>query len=167
VVVARIIGQPGEVVVEERLSVDVLADGPTFVGRVACSLDAVGSGIFFLDLALQDSDGHITAGQRLCFSAAADLAPLAQLPDTEFAVTMGATASLLTITNTGESPAVGVRIEDAAGTRLVPALLIEDAFFSLLPGESRTVELTWTEPLCSANGVVVSALNAPPVNAVP
>ncbi|BDZ44351.1 hypothetical protein GCM10025866_02600 [Naasia aerilata] len=164
-VVARVRGATGEILVEQRLSVDVAADGPTRLGSIVCPVDRLGGGMFFLDLELEDAGSGVRAAQRLCFSAALDLAPLAQLAETSLSV--DATAGSVAIANTGGTAAVGVRIADAADVRLLPALLVDDSAFTLFPGETRTVALTWTDPARSAAGVSVTALNAPEVLAVP
>lgn len=63
------------------------------------------------------------------------------------------------ITNEGASPALLVRIQalrKSSGDRILPAW-ISDSYFTLMPGESKTVEVTVTEADCRGESPVLKA----------
>jgi beta-mannosidase len=50
----------------------------------------------------------------------------------------------VTVTNTGPFAALNVRLDDSRDTESSGYVYFDDNYFSLIPGESRTIEARWS-----------------------
>lgn len=103
--------------------------------------------VFFLDLQLLDSGGVLLCSSRYVFSRTATLEPLFACPATTVSISssMREDEQFLTLTNDGETAAMFVWLEDARDLNAPGYVYFEDNYFCLLPNESRTVTITWTD----------------------
>ena len=97
--------------------------------------------VCFLDLQLLASDGTILSTNRYIFSRTANLAPLLACPPTRLSAS--SFGEDLMVTNCGETTAMFVWLEDSRDLSLSGYAYFDDNYFCLLPGESRTVKVTW------------------------
>lgn len=126
-VAGRFVGIDGAVVAE---SVD---------GELAAPLDALGTDVFVLDVAVA------AARNRYVMTRATDLSPLLDLPPAD--VELERRDDELLLRHVGGPAALGLVIEDARPDDAPGWLLLEDNVIDLLPGEERAVGLSGGGPL--------------------
>lgn len=161
---ARLLRADGQVARSWRRVVTVAGDAATALLAIAYPREALGGGVFFLDLALADPTGTGLAQARYPFSATADLAPLFALPPTTLDARIAAAGEHRTITvrNTGEWPILQVRLADGRAVHQAGYARFADNHFCLLPGEEREVTVVWEGVAPATRRVSVSAWNAAP-----
>ncbi|MGB8984676.1 MAG: sugar-binding domain-containing protein [Anaerolineales bacterium] len=138
----RLVGIDGKVHAErtETVSFDVNCSAKLAIFQKP--LADIPEEVFFLDLQLLGPDGML-AHNRYAFSRAANLSPMLACPPTRLSVS--ASGESLALTNDGETAAMFVWLEDARNVRAPGYVYFDDNYFCLLPGESRTVKVTWTD----------------------
>ncbi len=123
--------------------------------------------IFFLDLCLSAADGAALATNRYVFTRTENLAALmAPQPQTTLEVTITG-ADAYSITNTGAHTAFFVwltacpepshrdaRLHGSSGWAI-----FDDNYFCLLPGERRTVTVTWQDAPEDARNLAIKGWN--------
>ncbi|HYF79469.1 MAG TPA: glycoside hydrolase family 2 TIM barrel-domain containing protein [Symbiobacteriaceae bacterium] len=135
--VVRVVGLSGRVYLSEERPAAVKPDGTTELGAVSLPLDGVEE-LFFLDLTLGG------AQNRYLFARTPDLAPMLAAPTTRLTIERDNDWTLI-IRNDGDSTALNVRLDD--GRPLAERegyVYVSDNYFSLLPGEARTVRVNFT-----------------------
>ncbi len=154
----RIVGASGKVLLKEQHTVDVAANGAGQIGRVTLPLAKIGEELFFLDLGIADSTGALVAENRYLFTTGKTLKPMLGAPATALEVVR--TNDGLRITNTGAYTALQVGLEDPRELlSRTGYLFVTDNYFSLLPGESRTVRADWTGAPEGERQVAISGWN--------
>lgn len=138
---ARVIAVDGRICGQWTGTVALPPDSATRLAAVELPLGEIDSDVFFLDLALTSKSGERLSGNRYCFSQGENLAPLLRVPPTTLVVELAGDA--LTIRNTGEHAALGVDVEDGRDVDAAGYAHFSDSHFSLLPGEGRTITVTW------------------------
>jgi beta-mannosidase len=142
---ARVAGASGAVYATISAPALVAADGPTRLGAISCPLERIADEVFFLDMRLLGAQGAVLAASRVCFSRAANLAPLLALPPTTLAVAAERAGDRweIDLTNTGPQAAMFVRVADGRDVREPGQAFVEANHFCLLPGESRALAVEW------------------------
>jgi beta-mannosidase len=142
---ARVVGAGGAVYERVAVPAIVAASGPTHLGVISCPLGRIADEVFFLDMRLASADGAALAASRVCFSRAANLAPLLALTSTTLAVAAERRADRwgVELANTGARAALFVRLADGRDVRAAGHALFEANHFCLLPGERRALTVEW------------------------
>lgn len=156
-----VIGVRGNVYFERTESVSFGANCAAKLTVLQESLDSIPEEAFFLDVQLLDSNGARLAHNRYVFSHTETLAPLLSCPSTTVSISSqeGETEQILTLTNTGETTAMFVWLEDARDLNDAGYSYFDDNYFCLLPEESRTVTVTWAHVPAGERRLEVSAWN--------
>jgi beta-mannosidase len=154
-------GIRGKIYVKRTESVAFGANCAAKLTALEESLDSIPEEVFFLDMQLLDSKSAGLARNRYVFSRTETLAPLLSCPLTSISVTSQEAESeqILTLTNTGETAAMCVWLEDARDLNASGYSYFDDNYFCLLPQESRTVTVTWANVPAGARMLEVSAWN--------
>jgi beta-mannosidase len=163
----RLIGASGRVYGEESSPAHVPGATASEVRALRWPLDQMEEDVFFLDLSLSSGAG---AEARYLFSRTPDLSAMWALGATELAVTHEQVGGewRVSIANTGNTAALPLWLEDArppdvSGARRSPGYLyFDDNYFTLLPGESRTLTLTWEAVPERARRVRLTGWNVAP-----
>jgi beta-mannosidase len=141
---ARVVAADGTVLAETSWPLDLPGGPAAAAGDVRVPVAGVPTDLFVLDLALTGPDGRSLSRNRYLFSRTADLAPLLDLAVAEVAAEVTADGDHWRVRLAHRSGPV------AAGLRLVddrPAAAagwaVSAAPVDLLPGETRTVPVTW------------------------
>lgn len=161
VVHARVISTDGVVRAEQILPCDVVEGAPVRLGDISCPLDVLGTDAFLLDLVMTDAAGAVLSIWRTPFSRTGDLAPLFDVPQTSLAVVAGDHGETVEIVNTGPHAAMHVRVSDDRAVRSEGQALFSASHFSLLPGESTTVDVGWRRVAPDQRRIAVAAGNTP------
>lgn len=142
---ARVVGASGAEYARETVAATIAANGPTHLGTLGCPLGRIAEGVFLLDMTLANHDGAPLAASRVCFSAAADLAPLLALAATELAVQTRREGDrwAVTLANCGAVAALFVRLADARDPRAPGFARFSANHTCLLPGEQHTITVIW------------------------
>jgi beta-mannosidase len=124
-------------------------------------LDRIREEVFFLDLRLLNADGDILSYNRYVFSRSANLAPLLTCRPAMLSISSstGESAHILTLTNTGETAAMFVWLEDARDLNALGYVYFDDNYFCLLPAESRTMTVAWKDVAAEERRLEVSGWN--------
>jgi beta-mannosidase len=143
----QLAGTDGMIYAERSETVSFGANCSVMLVAFQEPLDHVSKEIFFLDMQLLDSDGTLLARNRYVFSHTDTLAPLLTCPPTALSISsdVGESEQTLTVTNTGETAAMFVWLEDARDLKASGYAYFDDNYFCLLPAESRTVIVAWTD----------------------
>jgi beta-mannosidase len=157
----RILGAVGRIYAER---VDIISFGANCAAKLAVLhelLDSIPEDVFFLDIELCDQDSVRLARNRYAFSHSETLAPLFACTPTTISISSSAGASehILTITNTGETAALFVWLEDGRDLSASGYAYFDDNYFCLLPKESRTITVTWEDVPGSDQRLEVSGWN--------
>ncbi|HET6595286.1 MAG TPA: glycoside hydrolase family 2 TIM barrel-domain containing protein [Anaerolineales bacterium] len=143
----RLLGRNGKVYAERAEIVSFGANGAAKLLAFEESLATIPEEVFFLDLQLFHRDGAFLCHNRYVFSRTTNLAPLLACPLGSLRVSSSNEEDehILTLTNTGETTAMFVWIEDARDVNISGYVYFDDNYFCLLPEESRAVTVTWTD----------------------
>ncbi len=160
---ARLVGLSGTVYGEVTSTHTLAGDGATRLAALTGWTVPADEHGFFLDLTLTGADGRILAANRYLFGVGADLRPLLAAPPTRLGVEHQ--QGTVTIRNTGEVAALNVSIEDARPVRSAGYAYFEDNYLCLLPGEGRTLSVTWDGVPAGERKLEVTAWNAIPEGA--
>ena len=157
----RLVGMRGKIYAERTETASFGANGTAKLAVLQESLDHIPEEVFFLDIQLLDPDGTLLCDNRYVFSRSATLAPLLACPPTMLSVSSNVVGSeqLLTLTNTGETVAMFIWLEDARDLNDSGYAYFDDNYFCLLPGESRTVTVTWKDVPARERRLEVAAWN--------
>ena len=157
----RLLGTRGDVYAERTETVSVGANCAVKLAALQEPLPVIPEDAFFLDLQLLDADGVLLCQNRYAFSRTEALAPLLACPSTTLSISSQASESeqTVTLTDSGETAAMFVWLEDARDLTASGYAYFDDNYFCLLPGESRTVTVTWKDVPASERRVEVSAWN--------
>lgn len=162
---ARVVNARGEVATRQTADFGWGLEESDVSGRgaelltIEVPLADLDSDVFFLDLLLSDEGGQPLARNRYPFSKTENLAPLLALGETQLAVSgeQDRDEWMLVVENVGQVAALGVWLEAvdqaarvAAGSKsalpaTVDSVYYDDNYFTLLPGERRTVRVTWAD----------------------
>jgi beta-mannosidase len=128
---------------------------PLAVGELEGDLGALATDVFFLDLRAGD------AGNRYLMSRTADLAPLLALEPAQVRVDVehAAGTSRLELRHAGGPAAPALVLEDARPPGTPGWAVFEDNVIDLLPGEARTVQVTWREAGSESRAVLLGGWN--------
>jgi len=143
----RLLGMRGEVYAERT---EPISFEPNCAAKIAVLQEPLAHSpedSFFLDMQLLDSRGDLLCSSRYVFSHTATLQPLFACPPTTVSVSssMRENEQSVTLTNDGETAAMFVWLEDARDLNTPGYVYFEDNYFCLLPKESRTVTVIWTD----------------------
>ncbi len=157
----RLIGSGNRIYGERS---EIVSIGPNRAAKLAVlqePLENIPEEVFFLDLQLHKADGSILARNRYVFSRAATLAPLLASPATTFSVSssVGEEQDIVTLTNTGETAAMFLWLEDDREVNASGYAYFDDNYFCLLPGESQAVTVTWKDVSAEERRLEVSGWN--------
>jgi hypothetical protein len=157
----RLLGTRGDVYAERTETVSFGANCATKLSVLQESLTAIPEEVFFLDLQLLDSDGVLLCHNRYAFSRTETLAPLLACPSTTLSISSQASGNeqIVTLTDSGETAAMYLWLEDALDLDASGYAYFDDNYFCLLPGESRTVTVTWKDVPASKRRLVISGWN--------
>ena len=156
---ARLVGLSGAVYAEQEQPLTLRPNAITPGPVVRHALDGV-EDVFLLDLALH-TGGNEVVSRRTLFTRQPDLGAALHAPeaDTQFAVERDDATDTwrVTASNSGPTVALWVWLEDARSPDAPGYAQFDDNFFCLLPGEVRTVTVTWrgapqTERAIAASG---------------
>jgi hypothetical protein len=139
----RLTGLAGKVYVEEMTSVSFGANCAAKLAVLQEPLTNIPEQVFFLDLQLFGADNGLLAQNRYVFSHTANLAPLLAAPPTT--LSLSSSEQSVTLTNTGETTALFVWLEEARDLNALGYTCFDDNYFCLLPGESQTVRVIWKD----------------------
>ncbi|HYF91076.1 MAG TPA: glycoside hydrolase family 2 TIM barrel-domain containing protein [Symbiobacteriaceae bacterium] len=140
VLTARVVGLSGRCFWSLETGVAVAPDATTPLGKVDLPLDGVEE-VFFLDVALR-AGGE--AGNRYLFARTPTLAPMWAAPRTDLTVERDDHWNL-TIRNEGRAAALNIFLDDARDLAEAEGYVyFSENYFSLLPGESRSVKVNFT-----------------------
>src|SRR5687768_9973774 len=111
----RLVGIDGSIYTER---IETISFGDNRAAQLATleePLEHILEDVFFLDMQLLDSDGLQLAHNRYVFSRTTTLAPLLVCPQTRLSISShrDESAHILTLTNTGETAAMFVWVEDS------------------------------------------------------
>lgn len=134
------------------------ASGSARLADVAVPLTDVAFGLFVLELEFTDAAAS-TVRWRAVLSSGHDLAPLVRVPETELAAELVEDGSALLVCHAGTVVAPVVRVSDARPPDAAGWLLPSDDHVTLLPGESRRIELEWWGVPAGERRIAISGLN--------
>ncbi len=156
-----LLGTRGDVYAERTETVSFGANCAVKLAALQEPLPVIPEDVFFLDLQLLDSDGVLLCQNHYAFSRSETLAPLLACPSTTLSISSQASESeqTVTLTDSGETAAMFVWLEDARDLTASGYAYFDDNYFCILPGESRTVTVTWKDVPASERRVEVSAWN--------
>ncbi len=163
---ARLIGSNGDCYHADTLPACIPANSAAHLIGLRWSLDTVVEPVFFLDLAMRNSDGELISENRYAFSRTADFKPFLRLPQTKVTASLAPVedGSLrLTLSNTGSTVAFNAWIEDTNPVGSPHHPLFSDNYLTLLPGESRTVSVEWQHPMPEEQSLQITGWNFPPI----
>jgi beta-mannosidase len=163
----RLVGTRGNVYAERT---ELISFGLNCAAQVAVLqelLEHISEDVFFLDMQLLDSDGTHLAHNRYAFSRTETLAPLLACPASTLSVASSQftekgdvqSEHTLTLTNSGNTAVMFIWLEDARDLNASGYAYFEDNYFCLLPEESRTVTVTWTDVPAGERRLAISAWN--------
>jgi beta-mannosidase len=166
-----LVGVSGRTYAERAVAVSFSPNCAMRLATLQEPLAHISEDVFFLDLQLLGADGSRLAHNRYTFSSRTTLAPLlACAPNT---LSVSSTNSRekanhdseysLTLSNTGETAAMFVWLEDARDLNASGYAYFDDNYFCLLPEESRTVTVTWTDVPAAERQLEVSSWNTKPI----
>jgi beta-mannosidase len=123
---------------------------PLHLGTLAAPLEAVGTDVFFLDLAVYDDAGTARARNRYLCSRTADLAPLLDLPPARIEAVAehdeeSTGRGRIRLRHVGGPAAPGLILEDARPYDRPGWAVFGDNVIDLLPGEETAVDVVWRE----------------------
>jgi beta-mannosidase len=156
-----IYGQSGKQYVRMEEQVTVRPDASASYSRVVHPLGEIEEELFFLDLLLVNSQGERLSSNRYLFTKCGSLSPMIHMPEThlDVAVKEDGHRWLLTVTNTGESAAMFVRLDDERDVKVKGHAYFSVNHFSLLPQESRTVAVDWESVDRNERAIEIKAMN--------
>jgi len=168
---ARVVGLDGKLLAEKTVSIDAKAAGV--------------SDAFALDLAplmangavlvqLKAMEGSTVRSQNLYWQAKDDAGyrPLTAMKQTPLEITAASTSegdeagATVVLRNNSDTPALEAKLTvmNADGSQVLPAYF-SDNYVSLLPGESRTVTISWPRAKASKPSVTLRGWNVVPATA--
>lgn len=158
---ARVVGASGAVYQSISVPALIAADSPTRLATISCLLERVADEVFLLDIRLVGAGGVALAASRVCFSRAANLAPLLALGPTTLAITTERHDKHweIGIANTGEQAALFVRLADGREVRAGGHALFDANHFCLLPGEQRSVAVEWRGVALAERRITIGGWN--------
>ncbi|MFF0792624.1 glycoside hydrolase family 2 protein [Streptomyces spiralis] len=151
-VVARIVDVHGTEAARHSRPLDPAASEepgrPLHLGTLSAPLEAVGTDVFFLDLALYDTAGTAVAGNRYVCSRTCDLAPLLDLPPARIEAVAephedGTGRGRIRLRHVDGPAAPGLVLEDARPYGRPGWAVFGDNVIDLLPGEETVVDVEW------------------------
>jgi beta-mannosidase len=157
----RLIGTGGRISAERIETVCFSSNRAAKLTIMQAPLDHISEEVFFLDLLLLDSNGATLGHNRYTFSRTETLAPLLACPPTTLSISSQGRESehTLTVTNTGETTAMFVWLEDARDLNVSGYTYFDENYFCLFPGESRTVTVIWTDVPTKEQQLQISSWN--------
>jgi beta-mannosidase len=160
----RLLGTDSSIHAERAEVVSSGANGSARLTSIQESLTAIPGDIFFLDLQLFGQDGALLCHNRYVFSRTTSLAPLlSQTPVTLQISSSGEeNQSRLTLRNPGKTAAMFIWLEDARDLNAPGYAYFDDNYFCLLPEESRTLGVTWTDVPPEERKLEISGWNIEP-----
>ena len=168
---ARVVGLDGKLLAEKAISVDALAGGVSD----AFTLDLapfMANGAVLVEL--KAMDGKIVRSQNLYWQARDDAGyrPLTAMKQTPLGISVTTmakgdeTVATVLLRNDSGTPALEAKLTvmNADGSQVLPAYF-SDNYISLLPGEARTVTITWPRAKANKPSVTLRGWNIVPATA--
>jgi beta-mannosidase len=157
----RLMGMDGKIYAERAEVVSFGSNSSAKLADLQESLAVILEEVFFLDLQLFDLDGALLCHNRYTFSRRTTLAPLLDCPPAALEVSSSGeeNVQLLTLNNSSKTAAMFVWLEDARDLNASGYVYFDDNYFCLLPGESRTVRVTWKDVPVSERKLEISGWN--------
>ncbi len=143
---ARLVGASGAWYQTEVQPACLPANAAAHLVGLSWPLAPVEEQVFFLDLTLRLPGGEALAENRYVFSRTDDFIPFLHLPETSLTARLEQDehdCSRLTLANRQSTVAFNVWIEDTLPVDSPQHPFFSDNYFSLLPGESRTITVEW------------------------
>ncbi len=157
----RLLGTDGSVYAQRSDAVSFGANCSAKLATFQESLALIREEIFFFDLQLFDAHGAILCHNRYVFSRTTNLAPLLECPPATLQVSSSSDANehRLMLGNTGKTAAMFIWLEDTRELSASGYAYFDDNYFCLLPGESRTVTVTWKDVPADEHRLEISGWN--------
>jgi beta-mannosidase len=157
----RLVGTDSKIYAERMETVSFGANCAAKLTVLQEPLDHIPEEVFFLDMQLLDPDDVPLCHNRYVFSRTATLAPLLACQPTTLSISSSVVENeqILTVTNRGETAAMFIWLEDTRDLNSPGYSYFEDNYFCLLPEESRTLTVTWTDVPAEERRLEVSAWN--------
>ena len=162
----QLVGTRGDVYAARTELISFGSNRAAKVGVLQQPLDGIPDDVFFLDMQLLDSEGAPFCSSRYVFSRTATLHPLFACPLTTVSISSSTNESdqVLTLTNDGETAAMFVWLEDTRDLNAPGYAYFDDNYFCLLPKESRTVTVTWTDVPLEERRLEIAGWNTEPIS---
>jgi beta-mannosidase len=157
----QIVGAGGRVYATGRQPVAAPASRAALLAEISRPLAEMTEPLFFLDLHVTGSEARAPVANRYLFSRTEDLSPLLRAPITslDIAYEPEVEGGRVLLHNSGEHAAFYVWLEDGRQVTAAGYLYLDDNHFCLLPGEQRTVALTWAGVPLPERRLLVSGWN--------
>jgi beta-mannosidase len=144
--IMRLVGASGKVYWKQSITAEVSANGSTRLTEIRIPTADVQENLFFLDLSLTAGNGASISNNRYMFSRTSNLRPMleAQPSNLNREVHKSGDEWELKVTNAGEYAALCVRLDDGREVDATGYVYFDDNYFSLMPGESQTIQAQWS-----------------------
>lgn len=158
---ARLVDGFGHVVGALEADVTIVPGGATPLASFHAPLHALAADWFYLDLALEGSDGEALADNRYAFSRTDTLRPLLEARAAELNVEAAAEGDVwrVTLTNAGAAAAIGVWLEDGGDPERPGGVFFNRNDLHLLPGETIEVLAEWRGVSADERRIVAEGWN--------
>ncbi|MBI5669075.1 MAG: hypothetical protein HZC41_13810 [Chloroflexi bacterium] len=158
----RIVGISGKVYADWHDMVACPANRAVWLSSVRYPLEQLPEAVFFLDTTLTQGDS-IFSRNRYAFTKAANWSPLLAVTPTELAAQVDINGDdwHITLTNTGNTTALWVWLEDSRPVGGAGYVYLDDNHFCLFPGETRVIPAAWQGVPAVERGLSVSGWNTP------
>ena len=159
----RLVGMDGKIYAAQSLAANVRDEHPRAAAAVRLPIDQISSELFFLDLRLEDTAGELIAENRYLFTTAADLQPIFHLPQgqVEAQAQKNNDHWQVTLRNPGEQAALYVQMRAERDLRQAAWANFDANYFTLLPGETRTVRVRWENMPAAQRELTLWGWNVP------
>ncbi len=158
---ASAIGLDGNLLWSREMPYDLQED--KYLDAMTVEVPQHYEGVYFLRLTLTDGNGkQVSKNDYVQTTEGNDRTALHDLRQAQVSAT--ANAKRVTLTNTGQVPAVMLRLnlKGDDGEQILP-VIYSDNYFHLMPGESRTIDIEWkAEDARGAMPIIeISGMNMP------
>lgn len=159
---AKIVDAAGRLITESSFQAVHPANTSQKLGRIQAALSDIQTDLFFLDLQWIDGNGELVASNRYLFTRNSDLSALLTLPPSELELSLVLDQNGkagLTIRNHGANSVIGLQFDDGRDVEAEGYVYFSDNDFILLPGETKVVQVEWTDVAANEQAIEYSAWN--------